>query len=286
MRAPSIRVALPSGAWINGACLREVNVRPLTGSDEVILAEAAAELMPAERNSALLARCIDTDVGTPLGTLELARCLTVGDREALLLHLHRLTFGDALHCVLDCPDSSCRERMDVDLTVSSLLSPPNEDSRQWYDLPSDPNTRPLRFRIPTGADQEWASRLAQTDANAAATALVNLCLAESEESPATSASLDDVTADRLGAAILERDPQAEIMLDVTCPACGRGCQTLLDAGGFLCRELEARLPQLYREVHAVALHYHWSEAEILGLTQPQRQRYLDLLAETIATESA
>jgi hypothetical protein len=286
MRAPSIRVALPNGAWMSGGRLREVNVRPLTGSDEAMLADTAAGLMPAERTSALLARCIDTEVGTAGGTLDLVRRLTVGDREALLLHLHRLTFGDALHCVLDCPDNSCRERMDVDLSVSSLLSPTYDDSREWYDLPRDPGMTPLRFRIPTGADQEWASRLAQTDAGEAAIALVNRCLAESDETPPTPASLDEVTAHRLAIAMLEHDPQAEIMLDVTCPACGHTCQTLFDAGGFLYRELEARLPQLYREVHAVALHYHWSEAEILGLTQPQRQRYLDLLAETVATESA
>lgn len=286
MRAPSIRVALPNGAWVNGARLREVNVRPLTGSDEVMLADTAAGLMPAERTSALLARCIDTDVGAAGGALDFVKRLTVGDREALLLHLHRLTFGDALHCVLDCPDSSCRERMDVDLTVSSLLSSPYDDSREWYELPGDPSVAPLRFRIPTGADQEWAARLAQTDAGAAAKALLNRCVAAADETPSAPASLDEVTAHRLGAAMLERDPQAEIMLDVTCPACERTCQTLFDAGGFLYRELEARLPQLYREVHAVALHYHWSEAEILGLTQPQRQRYLDLLAETVATESA
>jgi len=265
--------------------VREVNVRPLTGSDEVMLADTATVLMPAERTSALLARCIDSEDGTADGALDFVRRLTVGDREALLLHLHRLTFGDGLHCILDCPDTSCRERMDVDLSVSSLLSPPYDDSCEWYDLLRDPSVAPLRYRIPTGADQEWASRLAQTDAGAAAIALASRCIAEGDEIPPASASLDEVTALRLAVAMLEHDPQAEIMLDVTCPACGRTCQTLFDAGGFLYRELEARLPQLYREVHALALRYHWSEAEILGLTQPQRQRYLDLLAETVATES-
>lgn len=35
---------------------------------------------------------------------------------------------------------------------------------------------------------------------------------------------------------------------------------------------------LYEEVHALALHYHWSESEILGLESTKRQRYLRLLA--------
>jgi hypothetical protein len=32
------------------------------------------------------------------------------------------------------------------------------------------------------------------------------------------------------------------------------------------------------EIHILALHYHWSEAAILGLSTRKRQRYLALLA--------
>ena len=35
-----------------------------------------------------------------------------------------------------------------------------------------------------------------------------------------------------------------------------------------------------REVHTLALRYHWSEGEILALTRPRRRRYLELLAES------
>jgi hypothetical protein len=36
------------------------------------------------------------------------------------------------------------------------------------------------------------------------------------------------------------------------------------------------------EVHVLALHYHWSEAEILRLPGPKRQRYIALLARHLA----
>ncbi len=36
------------------------------------------------------------------------------------------------------------------------------------------------------------------------------------------------------------------------------------------------------EVHVLALHYHWSEADILALPSPKRQRYLALLARHLA----
>lgn len=37
--------------------------------------------------------------------------------------------------------------------------------------------------------------------------------------------------------------------------------------------------RLYLEVHHLALHYHWSERDILLLPRGKRQRYLALLVE-------
>jgi hypothetical protein len=89
----------------------------------------------------------------------------------------------------------------------------------------------------------------------------------------------------VAAAMLERDPQAEIVLDVTCPSCGHDASTLFDAGSFLAQELSSGKDRLFREVHALALHYHWSEDEILAMSRPRRQRYLALLAESLAEAS-
>lgn len=38
------------------------------------------------------------------------------------------------------------------------------------------------------------------------------------------------------------------------------------------------------EVHVLALHYHWSEAEILSLPSSKRARYLALLARHVGGE--
>jgi len=41
------------------------------------------------------------------------------------------------------------------------------------------------------------------------------------------------------------------------------------------------LDSLYEELHLLALHYHWAEADILRLTTSKRRRYLRLLARHI-----
>jgi hypothetical protein len=37
------------------------------------------------------------------------------------------------------------------------------------------------------------------------------------------------------------------------------------------------LDALYQELHLLAVHYHWSESDILRLTASKRRRYLRLI---------
>src|SRR5215470_11641232 len=114
----TMMVALPRGYWHTGACYREAGLRPLTGEDEVFLLETGQALLPAECVTAVLARCL-THLG-PLQpvTASAVRELTIGDREALLLCLRRLTCGDRVPCVVQCPHPDCGAPMDLDLKVS------------------------------------------------------------------------------------------------------------------------------------------------------------------------
>jgi hypothetical protein len=45
------------------------------------------------------------------------------------------------------------------------------------------------------------------------------------------------------------------------------------------------LERLHEEVHQLAYRYHWPEAEILGLTQTKRHRYLALVARELEREA-
>jgi hypothetical protein len=77
------------------------------------------------------------------------------------------------------------------------------------------------------------------------------------------------------------DPQAELLLDLICPECGNRFSALFDAASYFFQELSGSIEHVYREVHVLALYYHWSEAEILSMTPRKRQRYLELLDEEI-----
>ncbi len=76
-------------------------------------------------------------------------------------------------------------------------------------------------------------------------------------------------------------PQLDLELDLTCPECGHAFVVPFDVTMFFFAELRTESRHLLREVHALALSYHWSEAEILGLVRPRRRAYLDLLSDAL-----
>lgn len=268
-------ITLPHGLWVADACLRDATVRPVTADDALGVQELGPHASPAARAHHLLARCT-TRLGpqTPVEP-ETVRDLVAGDREALLLALRRATFGDPLQAHAPCP--ACGQMLELDLRTSDLLLPPYPDPAPWYDLPPTEPGPARRFRLPTGRDLEAAAPRAGGDPDDAAGMLLLRCLAPDPEDPTGTTTLSPETRERIAARMAELDPQAELRLQTTCPACGESVATLFDAGSFLLAEVDRLAGDLLAEVHLLARHYHWTERDILGLSPARRQAYLDLV---------
>jgi hypothetical protein len=265
---------LPHGMLRDGERRRDALLRPPTGADEAVLVEELGGASAAARASMLLARCVARLGGSADVRLDDVRALVVGDREALLLQLRALAFGERVACVLDCP--ACEQRMELDLELSELLVEGYADASPEHSLTVGEGAR-VRFRLPTGADLEAAAEAVDVEAGAAL--LLDRCLLGG----ADAAGLGEAARDALEEELARLDPQAQVGLAAVCPACGEPVDATLDAGALLLDELAGSADGLFREVHALARHYHWSEGEILGLELPRRRRYLELLvADEIA----
>lgn len=287
----SVAVSLPGGWFTEGGLQRTARLRALRGFDELFLAEETGSLIPAARVTALLTRVIES-LGElrPVGR-EAVQALTAGDREALLLHLRRLTFGERLSCLVRCAQPACGEKLDLDLRVADLLAHAYADVQRHYEdiLNADSTRYRVRYRLPNGADQEAVATIACEDAERAARTLLSRCIVEIEALDAPHAAPDPLPAalvDALAPVMAARDPQAEIELRLHCPACGASFTALFDTAQYLFRELTAGGADLYREVHQLAFHYHWSEKAILSLSGDKRRRYLGLLAESLGAAYA
>jgi hypothetical protein len=279
----TVTVSVPGGWWVDGVRHREVELRALPARDEVLLSDPgwqAAGGSTASRLSWLLSRCV-TGLGpvAPVGG-DAVRELSVGDREALALHLRRLLVGERMDGVMPCP--ACREPLDVELAVGQLLVEPYPDARPSYETTAHEGdvTWLVRFRLPTGRDQEEAGRLATDTPETAAAEILRRCVLGVSGGEASDRGVPDAVAARLPSLMAELDPQAVLELDMRCPSCGQAFVVPFSPSAFLVRELTDRSNRLITEVHALAMSYHWSEAAILALPQRRRHAYLELLDAT------
>lgn len=264
-------IRLPHGYWSDGHHCREVILRAFTGHDEEFVSELVLDTPPVVLSTELLLRCIQRMERLETVDRRAVERLVVGDREALLWHLRRLTLGERLQSTLRCPVPECGAAMDLDLSVSDLLQPAYPDARERYE--TEIHGQRLRFRLPTGGD--LTALCGEMDSERAAGQLLRSCV-EDDRAGDGGAALDAV------ADLMESlDPQAELRLDVCCPECGERAPAVLDAAGFLFQEIGRQADDLYRQIHFLALHYHWGEAEILDLSPVKRRRYLELLADSL-----
>src|SRR5262249_1059688 len=118
----------------------------------------------------LLGACL-VRLGGAEATPELARRLLVGDRDYLMLQLRRLMLGDRVSAVICCP--ACGSKMDADFDAQEGPGGRRPPPAAVYTLELDGRT--VRFRLPTGGDQEAVLGL---EPASAAEALLARCLVE------------------------------------------------------------------------------------------------------------
>lgn len=254
-------------------------MQALSAAEILEVWEHGADRRPAERALALLAAACPERAYASL--LE----LTVGERDALLLAAREQTFGDDLAALASCP--ACGERLEFSTRAAELLVGPavddaGEPAPRAYRVTLPPAGQPGRparivYRLPTAGD--LIALQDATDVAATRRALADRCILEATWGD-VEATADDLPDDLLAALADEmsaRDPQAETVLDLTCPACGGQWQALFDIAAFFWAELAAEAKRLLREVDALARAYGWCEADILALSPRRRQAYLELI---------
>jgi len=286
---------LPAGyADGTGSLHREAELVPLTGREEELLAHCGEE-PAAALVTAVLARCL-----ARLGTIapvseEVARGLLTADRQFLLLELRAATFGERVEATLSCPWPGCGEKVDVDFSLRSIPVTESADKGPAYRLELPPEAayrdpqgaehREIVFRLPNGDDQERIAPLAATnEARALRRPLDRRAPAAgppTDPRPEAIGRLSPAARAAIERRMEEVAPQVPLTMDVRCPECGRSFEMPFDLQDFFFGELRASRDLLYREVHYLAYHYHWSESEILGLTRNKRRDYIEILADEI-----
>jgi hypothetical protein len=232
-------------------------------SDDAVLKawEEAVSAGPVERALALAV------AASPGAEPDAVARWSIGRRDGLLLDAHASSFGDTVAAVTQCPE--CTETLELMLRASELRAEYG-DADELYELVSGDHR--LRFRLPTSVDLLEIADV--PDADVARNLLLDRCLVVAEPDGADPAAVAYAVAEQMAA----RDPQSDVHLSLTCPACSHAWSAPLDIADFLWRKVDDRARQLLAEIASLASAFGWSEREILALGTARRAHYLGLVA--------
>lgn len=290
------RTCLLPGGYLDpgGAPHREAEVVPLTGREEELLA-GAVDVPAPELVTAVLCRAVRRIGAMSPVTQEVARALPVADRLFLLLRIRAATFGERVEGTLGCPWPQCGAKVDVDFSLADVPVKRCAQLLPTYTAELSPAAavrggdgaehRVVEFRLPRGEDQEaLAAGLAANPARTL-TALLERCVVGTERAwddvGDLVARLSSRARAEVEAAMEAAAPRVDLEMDLVCRECGRAFTAPFDPADFLFGELRTSRALLYRQVHYLARHYHWSEREIMEMPRDKRLAYIEILTDEI-----
>ena len=200
--------------------------------------------------------------------------LSIGARDLMLLKIREETFGPRMQVLCDCPH--CGGTAETSFDVGDVIGGPQGESDQPLSLMLDEYN--VRFRLPDSRD--LAAVASATDKALAARQLFERCVIDARhgDSAILSDRLPSLLADAVADRIAREEPQSNIELETTCPACERSWVSPFDIVAFFWSEISAWAQGLLRDVHRLALAYGWSEEAILAMSAARRQAYLEMVS--------
>ena len=212
--------------------------------------------------------------------------LPLGWRDTVLLALRTVLFGPRLEGLAGCP--ACGAQLELDFTAADVQSGPGVEEvlGRWAAATGPPSLQvreagwEVTVRLPSTSDILALEAVPGGDASMGGRMLLERCVmairAPSDERPSP-AGLPPEVLDAVDAAFLDADPQADVALSVTCPACGQGWTVPFDIASYLWSEVDDWARRTLRDVHTLAAAYGWPEADIVALSPARRQFYLSMV---------
>jgi DNA-directed RNA polymerase subunit RPC12/RpoP len=192
-------------------------------------------------------------------------CLSLPERDAELLRLRGMTFGDELRGYVPC--SRCSTRVEFQASVAELVT-----RVEAMRPPSELHWQAGRYRFllrPAGTRDLLHAAAANDGRRGLLQACVTTDIEDREEALTRCEEGLTEQFNRL-------HEGAETQLTVRCPDCGAVENVDLDIGRFLWNEVGHAAVSTMREVHELASTYGWAEACVLEMSRARREMYLEM----------
>jgi hypothetical protein len=220
-RAPSDTTVDLPGGYISqdGTVVKTAEVRELNGSDEEAISKAGSK---AKALGVLLQRGL-VKVGTEDATKEMLDSLLSGDRDAILIGIRKVTFGDELKAMVHC--YSCNEDQETVVTLSEDVPVRNLDDLKGRSWVVETKRGPVAVGLPNGLVQKKLMDNADKTAAEINTLLLSGCVMSVNGSPSMGAhtvlSLGMTDRANIVDEIIENNPGPRLgEVKKACKACG------------------------------------------------------------------
>jgi hypothetical protein len=243
-------------------------MRALSAPQILEIWESGAGRSTSERALALLARiCPEKPVE------DLAR-FPIGERDRLLMEARQAVFGRLLDVYAECPN--CGERLEFALDPAAAGFESGGVTQQDREFTSGEVT--FRFRLPDTTDLAAAAQC--ENVAEARHIILARCVLEARLGglPLPREDWPETALAELADEVVQRDPLAEITLNLACPACMHGWEAAFDIVSFFWQEIDTVAKRLLREVAGLARAVGWREADILSMSGTRRRLYLEMVS--------
>jgi hypothetical protein len=235
--APEIKTVAPSNSSVilpggfisqDGSLIKYAEVRELNGMDEEAVSKSGT---PGKALAAMLQRGVISIGANPVDKADLDQLLS-GDRDALLIGIRRVTFGDTIEFGISCPHCITELELSVDLNedipIKTLEDPINDRIFTYMSKKHGA----IVVGLPTGLVQKKLIENSDKTNSELNTILLAGCVKSVNGEP----SIGATTALTLGMAdreniikeIFERTPGPRLgEVTTTCEACGEEIPTPL-----------------------------------------------------------
>lgn len=217
---PASEITLAIGLTRNNERVQNAEIRELTGADEEAIAKAGSA---AKALDVVLQRGVVSIGGEPVSPQELTS-LSTGDRDALLLGIRKITFGEDVRVIVRC---RCGNEAEADLDLNTEVPEYPFNGYTSWDVPTKIGR--VTVTLPNGITQRKLAENANLTAPELSTIYLGGCIQAVDGAPvvgptvARNLSIKD--REYLLTEILSNTPGPRLSeVKKTCEACGKDVQ--------------------------------------------------------------
>lgn len=212
-------------------------------------------------------------ISEPETSEELLARLTLGERNAKLFALRQDTFGSLMRAFVKCP--GCGEPLEFEQSIDELLAAHPLPCDHEFTIAADGFL--ARCRLTDSTDLAQVAEIFFADEIHEMLIDRAVASAERNNEPIPAAGLHDTLRRGIADEIARRDPLAKPTTRLGCAACAHVWDAPFDIAAFLWTEIDRQVRTTLDDVIILAKGYGWREADILEMSVPRRQFYLDAL---------